>query len=43
MTKKITNPKIADFIKFFQSQGVKFVDAETDEEITVENDYKQGD
>jgi len=42
MTKIITNPKVADFIRFFQSQGVEFVDAETDEEITVENDCEQG-
>lgn len=43
MTKKITNPRVADFIKFFQDQGVEFVDAETGEEITVEKDNKQGD
>ena len=32
---KIADPKLKMFIEFFQSQGVKFIDDETGEEIKV--------
>ena len=36
--KKISDPRTNAFIKFFESQGVKFIDVESGEKITAEGD-----
>ena len=36
--RKVTDPKLSAFIKFFNSQGIKFVDHETKEELVPGDD-----
>ena len=36
----VTNPKMKILIDFFGSQGVKFIDYETGDELTTEEDYE---
>lgn len=38
MSKKVSDPKLKMFIDFFKTQGVKFVDHETGEEIITEEE-----
>lgn len=38
MGRKITDPKLRMFMEFFESQGVKFVDADTGEILTTEGE-----
>ena len=43
MKRKIKDPKVKMFIEFFSSQGVKFIDSETGEELEVEDDNETED
>lgn len=38
VVKRVYDPKVAAFIRFFESQGFSFVDEETGNKITVEED-----
>lgn len=40
--RKVTDPKTAVFIKFFNSQGFKFVDHETKEELVPGDEDNAG-
>lgn len=42
MPRRVTDPRTAAFIDFFKSQGVKFVDVESGEEIIGSGDNRSG-